>query len=145
MGARERWAWATIATIWDSRVSAPTLSARRMKAPVRLMDPATRRAPLAFSTGMDSPVTRLSSTAPEPSSTSPSTGTFSPGRTRRRSPRATWSMATSWSVPSGLIRRAVLGARCSRALMAPEVASRARSSSIWPRSTRTTITAAASK
>ena len=42
-------------------------------------------------------------------------------------------------------RRAVLGARSRSALMAPLVCSRARSSSTWPSSTRTVITAAASK
>ena len=42
--------------------------------------------PARFSTGIGSPVTIDSSTALVPSSTTPSTGTFSPGRTRSRSP-----------------------------------------------------------
>ena len=42
-------------------------------------------------------------------------------------------------------RRAVFGARSSSARIAPEVASRARSSSTWPSSTSTVMTAAASK
>ena len=44
------------------------------------------RSPGALSTGIGSPVTIDSSTAACPSTTTPSTGTFSPGRTRRRSP-----------------------------------------------------------
>ncbi len=47
----------------------------------------SRVSPGPFSAGMGSPVTIDSSTALRPSSTTPSTGTFSPGRTRRRSPR----------------------------------------------------------
>ena len=52
---------------------------------------------------------------------------------------------TSSSVPSARTRRAVFGAKSSRARMAPEVCSRARSSRTWPSRTRTVITAAASK
>ena len=51
--------------------------------------PPITRSPAAFSTGIGSPVTIDSSTALAPSSTTPSTGTFSPGRTRSRSP--TWT------------------------------------------------------
>ncbi len=40
------------------------------------------------------------------------------------------------------MRRAVFGARSSSALIAPDVASRARSSSTWPSSTSTVMTAA---
>ncbi len=54
------------------------------------------------------------------------------------------SMGTSSSVPSIARRRAVLGASARSARMAPPVFSRARSSSTWPSSTRTVITAAAS-
>jgi hypothetical protein len=39
--------------------------------------------PVFFATGIDSPVTMDSSMALAPSTTSPSTGTPSPGRTRR--------------------------------------------------------------
>ena len=51
-------------------------------------------------TGIDSPVTIDSSSDERPSITTPSTGTFSPGRTRRMSPTATVSSATSSSLPS---------------------------------------------
>ncbi|MNJ41437.1 hypothetical protein D3C77_363620 [compost metagenome] len=145
MGARLRWAWATICTIWESRVSAPTFSARMTKEPVLLMAPPITLSPGSLVTGMDSPVTMDSSIATRPSTSSPSTGTFSPGRTRRLSPTRIWSSPTSSSVPSARTRRAVLGARSSRALMAPDVCSRARSSRTWPSSTSTVMTAAASK
>ena len=145
IGARERCAAATICTMRDSMVSRPTFSARITKLPVVLSVPAMSLAPASLATGMDSPVTIDSSTAERPSISSPSTGTFSPGRTRRRSPTAIASSDTSSSLPSAFKRRAVFGARSSKARIAPEVCSRARSSSTWPSSTSTVITAAASK
>ena len=145
MGARERCAAATICTMRASMVSRPTFSARMTRPPVVLIVPPITLAPRSLVTGIDSPVTIDSSSDERPSITSPSTGTFSPGRTRSRSPTATASSETSSSVPSSLRRRAVFGARSSRARIAPEVCSRARSSSTWPRSTSTVITAAASK
>ena len=68
----------------------PTRSARITKAP-GAVDGAADDAgsPGIFSTGIGSPVTIDSSTALRPSRTTPSTGTFSPGRTRSRSPTAT--------------------------------------------------------
>ena len=45
--------------------------------------------PVCLVTGIDSPVTIDLSRAERPSTTSPSTGTFSPGRTRRWSPTTT--------------------------------------------------------
>ena len=77
--------------------------------------------------------------------TAPSTGTFSPGRTRRRSPMPIAIERHFLLRAVGLIRRAVFGARSSSARMAPEVCSRARSSSTWPSRTSTVMTAAASK
>ncbi len=145
IGARLRWASATICTMRDRSVSAPTLSARITNEPVWLIEPAMTLEPVSLVTGMDSPVTSDSSMAARPSRTSPSTGTFSPGRTLRRSPTWMRSSVTSSSAPSSLTRRAVLGARFRRALIAPLVRSRARNSSTWPSRTRTVITAAASK
>ena len=145
IGARERWASATMATMRASIVSRPTFSAVTTRAPVWFRVPPMTVSPGVLVTGMDSPVTSDSSTEDRPSGTVPSTGTFSPGRTRSRSPSWTSSRATSSSVPSAAIRRAVLGARFSSALMAPEVCSRARSSSTWPSRTSTVMTAAASK
>ena len=125
-------------------VSRPTFSARIRKLPVVLSVPAITLAPGSLVTGIDSPVTIDSSSDERPSVTMPSTGTFSPGRTRRMSPTATSSSATSSSVPSRT-RRAVFGARSISARIAPDVASRARNSSTWPSSTSTVMTAAASK
>jgi len=55
------------------------------------------------------------------------------------------SIATSLSLPSAPTRKATRGASPSSAFMAPPVTSRARSSSTWPTSTSTTMTAAGSK
>ena len=145
IGARLRWASATIWTMRASIVSRPTLRASMTRAPDWLMLPPTTLAPASFVTGIDSPVTRDSSTELRPSTTAPSTGTFSPGRTRRRSPTAMSSSRTSSSVPLALSRRAVFGARSRSARNAPPVLSRARSSSTCPRRTSTVMTAAASK
>jgi len=74
------------ATIRASSVSRPTCSARMTNAVVPLSVPPMTASPGALPTGSDSPVTIDSSTLPRPSSTTPSTGIFSPGRTRSRSP-----------------------------------------------------------
>jgi hypothetical protein len=79
IGARVRWASATMRTIWARRVSAPTRSARMTRPPVPLRVPPVTGSPAAFSTGMGSPLTIDSSTELLPSRTTPSTGTVSPG------------------------------------------------------------------
>jgi hypothetical protein len=86
IGARLRLASATIRTICASRVSLPTRRASITSDPVPLTVAPITLSPAAFSTGIGSPEIMDSSTALCPSSTAPSTGTFSPGRTRRRSP-----------------------------------------------------------
>jgi hypothetical protein len=101
--------------------------------------------PSRLLTGSGSPVSMDSSTALLPSSTTPSTGTFSPGRTRRRSPTCTCVSGMSSSVPSAAMRRAVLGASPSSDLMAADVWARARSSNSWPSSVSEMITTEASK
>ena len=145
IGARERWASATMATIRASIVSRPIASARTSTDPVWFRVPPMTVSPVALVTGIDSPVTSASSREERPSTTMPSTGTFSPGRTRSRSPSWTRSRVTSASVPSAARRCAVFGVRSNSARMAPEVCSRARSSRTWPRRTRTVMTEAASK
>jgi hypothetical protein len=128
-----------------SMVSRPTFSARITKPPAWLSVPPISLAPGSLPTGIDSPVTIDSSIVRAPSSSSPSTGTFSPGRTRSRSPAA---MAFERDL---LV--AAIGAHAARRLrrqveQRPDRAggrSRARSSSTWPSSTSTVITAAASK
>ena len=115
------------------------------RAPLVLRVAPIRVSPGALATGMGSPVSMDSSTALSPSSTAPSTGTFSPGRTRRRSPGWTWASGMSASLPSSFRRRAVLGAKPSRARMAAPVSDLALSSMTWPNRVREMITAAASK
>ena len=145
MGARLRWASPTSLTIRARSVSAPTRSARITREPVPFTVPPTRPAPGVFSTGIGSPLTMDSSTALAPSRTIPSTGTRSPGRTRRRSPSFTSDVGISFSLPSPATSLEVSGASSRRERRALLVRLRARSSSTWPRRTRTVITAAASK
>ena len=100
MGALVALASSTSCTILARLVSAPTRVARKVKVPVRLMVAAFTVSPACFSTGMDSPVRALSSTELAPSSTMPSTGSDSPGRTRMTSPGCSCSAGTSFSEPS---------------------------------------------
>jgi hypothetical protein len=67
-------------------VSAPTLSTRTRILPAISSVPANTRPPGARSTGMLSPVIGASLIVPSPSSTIPSTGSFSPAYTAIRSP-----------------------------------------------------------
>ena len=62
------------------------------------MVPAGDVSPAAASTGTDSPVIMLRSTADSPDSTSPSAAIFSPARPRRLSPRRSWP--TGMRVPA---------------------------------------------
>src|SRR3989344_3925606 len=89
----------TILMIWDSAVSAPTRVVLKRNRPVRLIVPPITALPAAFSTGMDSPVSMDSSTEELPSSTTPSVGIFSPGRTTTVSSTITDSAGTSISAP----------------------------------------------
>ena len=145
IGARLRCASLTMRTIWASKVSLPTRSARMRSEPVPLTVAPMSRSPSCFSTGMDSPVTMDSSTELAPWSTTPSTGTFSPGRTRRTSPGSTCARGMSSSRPSCRTMRAVAGASPSKSWIAALVRLRARSSMTCPSRTSAVITAAASK
>jgi hypothetical protein len=118
-----------MATMRASSVPAPTFSARITNDPVPFTVAPMTGISARFSTGMGSPVTIDSSTALVPSVTTPSTGTFSPGRTRSRSPGWMCSSGTSSSDPSARSRRAVFGASPSSARIAAPVWLRARSSS----------------
>ena len=121
MGAFVAFASSTSWMILASAVSAPTRVARKVNEPVRFTVAAFTVSPGSFSTGMDSPVSALSSTAEEPSSTTPSTGMDSPGRTTTVSPSWMASTGTVSSVPSAVRRWAVLGARSMSFSMAPPV------------------------
>ena len=91
IGAFEPWARSTSSTIRASAVSSPTCVARMTNVPVVLSVAPMTSSPGPLATGIGSPVSSDSSTAEAPSTTSPSTGILSPGRTRSRSPTATVS------------------------------------------------------
>ena len=85
-GALPACAWVTRRAIWDRVVSSPTRVACTVRAPEVLMVAPVTASPGSTSTGTDSPVKRDASMALCPSWTMPSVATFSPGRTRNRSP-----------------------------------------------------------
>ncbi len=62
IGSFAPWACSTIWMIWANMVSAPTLVALKVRAPVPLTVAPTTSAPSDFSTGTGSPVIMLSST-----------------------------------------------------------------------------------
>jgi hypothetical protein len=100
MGAFEPCASSTSLMMRERTVSAPTFVARKVIEPFLLMLAPMTLSPGPFSTGMLSPVSMDSSTAVRPLATSPSTGIFSPGLTRRMSPSSTSSIGISTSAPS---------------------------------------------
>ena len=106
--------------------------------------PPVTASPAAFTTGSVSPVSMDSSASVAPSTTTPSTGIFSPGRTRTVSPATTWANGTSRSSPPRTTR-AVGGVRFMSDSMAWFVAPLARLSSILPNSTKVTSMAQVSK
>jgi len=89
--------------------------------------------PGRFSTGFDSPVSIASLTLVAPSITTPSTGTFSPGRTRTRSPGVSRSTGTS-SVPPSLTRCASDGMTLTSSSSALDAPRTERISTQCPRS-----------
>ena len=144
MGGLEPCACSTSRMICASAVSAPTLVARKVKEPVVFMVAPITSSPAPLTTGIGSPVSIDSSTADEPLTTMPSTGTFSPGRTTTRSPVTTLATGTSTSVPPRRTR-AVLGCRPMSALMAAPVCPLARASSRRPNRISVMMRAAESK
>ena len=138
---RELWAWRTKSTIWASTVSGPTRLTRKLKLPLRFIEAPITLSPEALAMGVGSPVSIDSSTQELPSLTTPSVGTFSPGRTCTRSPTTTSDTGISTGWPSRSTR-AVGGCSCSSLRMASEVWPRARASSKRPSSTSVRITAA---
>ena len=131
IGGLEAWAPSTRRTMRASTVSAPTEVVRIDSTPSRRMEPPATEAPGGFSTGRLSPVSMDSSTAPPPSSTAPSMGMRSPGRTTTMSPTAIWAIGTVSSVAPRR-RRAVSGRRPASARRAAAVWPRARVSSHLP-------------
>jgi len=95
MGARLRWAWLTMFTIWASR-SLQSNTLRLHSEGARAIDGAANDLGAASLLHRNRFArTMASSTELEPSSTTPSTGIFSPGFTRMRSPGWTSSRGTS--------------------------------------------------
>ncbi len=97
---REARASSTRRITWLSAVSSPVRTTRTVSAPFWFTEPAATSSPGDFDTGVDSPVRNDSSAAESPSSTSPSAGNDSPGRTSRRSPSSSSDGATSSVPPS---------------------------------------------
>ena len=139
-GAFEPWASATRRTIPASIVSRPTPVARQRSRPSPLTVAANTFAPARFATGMLSPVSIDSFTLDSPSSTSPSTGTLSPGRTTNTSPGCTCSTGTSFS-PAAVSIQAHAGWSFASDRSAADVRAFARASSHLPRSTSVITTA----
>jgi len=115
-----------------------------VKLPLVFMVAPITSSPGPFSTGSGSPVSMDSSIADEPSTTTPSTATFSPGRTRTRSSWRTSATGTSTSAPSRSTR-AVRGCRPISARMASPVWPFERASSMRPVRMSVMISAAESK
>ena len=142
-GALEFWARSTSVMIWPSAVSAPIFVASITTLPDRLTEPPTTSSPSPFSTGIDSPVTRLSSTDELPLTIRPSTGTLSPGRRRTGSP-TTISAVGSFTSPPSRNTIAVGGTMSNSALRLSLVPLRLFISIQWPKSTKVTSIVAAS-
>ena len=91
-------AFSTSSNILDT-VDCPNSSVTRTRSrPLRLMQPLTTSPPGATSRGRDSPVRAEVSSADAPASTTPSSGTRSPGLTTMTSP--TWTVSGSASTTS---------------------------------------------
>ena len=144
IGALEPWARSTSSTIRARAVSRPTCVARITNEPVVLIVAPMTSSPADLVTGIGSPVSMDSSTAEAPSTTTPSTGTLSPGRTRSRSPGTTVASSTSSSTPSRT-RRAVVAWSATSRRIAPVVRPFARPSSHRPSRTRPMMIAELSK
>ncbi len=89
IGALPACADSTMRMMRASVVSVPTASVSMASAPSALIEPPVTLSPRALATGRLSPVISDSSTWLRPSTTSPSTGRRSPGRTSTRSPTTT--------------------------------------------------------
>ena len=119
-GALPACAAVTIRPIRASVVPSPTAVARTSSAPEVLTVAPVTDCPASTSVGTDSPVSSEASTAERPSTTTPSVATFSPGRTRNRSPAARSSMLMRSSVRVASARGAPSSSRTSTASRLPD-------------------------
>ena len=117
VGALRATAFSTISKMRAMEESAKAVVTCTRRAALRLMVPASTLLPGAMRWGTDSPVRGDVSTCDSPSSTAPSSGIFSPGRTSMWLPGPSTSGSTSRVVPSASISWAILGRAASRALM----------------------------
>jgi len=131
--ARLDCARSTTAAMRARPVCSPVAVTRTTRLPSTLDEPASSGAPGTLRTGIASPVSNDSSTEESPSSTTASTGTWSPGRRRRRSPGFRSATGVSDSVSPRSSRCAVAGARAIRARRASPARACMRASSAWPR------------
>ena len=115
-------------------VSSPTRWTSIVRAPSPLIEPPITSSPGRLGTGADSPVSIASLTLDSPSTTTPSVGTFSPGRISTRSPARSSETGTSTIVPSGFITWASAGRSFTSSSRAREAPSTERISIQWPRS-----------
>ena len=109
-------------------MSAPTLSARTTRRPVSAIVPPVTASPEAASTGTDSPVIMLRSTADWPDRTSPSAAIRSPGRTTNRWPARSREAGIRCSVPSSARTLTSLALAAARSRTACPAFRRARAS-----------------
>ena len=92
-------AFSTRSRILDTVDSPNSLVVRIVSTPLMLMQPLTTSSPAQTSRGMLSPVSAAVSSVDVPSTTTPSIGTFSPGRTMMCVPISTSSGSTCSSLP----------------------------------------------
>ena len=128
LGALSFWAVWMSRMIFCSVLSAGSRTTSKSSAPQRLRVPLNTLSPVAFSTGVASPVSVDSSLALRPVTTVPSAANASPGLTRTRWSTCSSPTASSRTTPSGSTTVARLGEVLSRALTSRCVRSRAYSS-----------------
>ena len=119
-GALPACAAVTIRPIRASVVPSPTAVARTSRTPEVLTVAPVTVCPASTSVGTDSPVSSEASTAERPSTTTPSAATFSPGRTRNRSPAARSSTLMRSSVRVASARGEPSSSRTSTASRLPD-------------------------
>ena len=128
-----------------STVSLPVADTRIVTRPSPLMLPPVSLSLADFSTGSGSPESIDSSTWVLPSSSAPSAGKRSPGRTTSVSPTMSSATGTSDSSPARFNTWATSGRNACRARIAAVVCRLARASNHLPSSTSVTTTAEPSK
>ncbi len=130
----------TIRSMLASMVSDETRVVRTARTPSMLMVPAYTSSFTRFDTGTDSPVMAAWSTVVTPSTTLPSRGTRSPGRTMNTSPGTTFPTGRSTS-SSPRLMVAISGLRSISASMACRALSDAMTSSLREMLNRKTTSA----